>query len=263
MTDPAFPDRIGIGDGPAVPCKVIGFDFTRDGATSVVGHRDENGIMYIDSWEASSEPGPTFTVEQARLTAERTGWYAYSMPPRPASHYLVDVSAPPNSCSRCGIEQRGHGEDHAYVTPDNVLRLARMKARRAKRLEPPRPAAISPDMIVESRVNTGAFTAAMVRAMEGLGEAARRAGEQMRTFTAAIGGPGDEEGWGEPLNDADANWPDDASRVCAHICGGDHECDARAATSLKYELPSGGTRSMPICGPCYTSETAAKENVDA
>jgi hypothetical protein len=55
------------------------------------------------------------------------------------------------------------------------------------------------------------------------------------------------------------------SVTCAHVCGPDpdHACDARAVTRLAYNLPSGGTRSMPICGPCYESETAAKENVDA
>jgi hypothetical protein len=63
--------------------------------------------------------------------------------------------------------------------------------------------------------------------------------------------------WGQPLTDADANWPADASKVCAHICGGDHECDTRATGRLTYNLPSGGTRAMPICGPCHESEAPA------
>jgi hypothetical protein len=66
--------------------------------------------------------------------------------------------------------------------------------------------------------------------------------------------------YGEPLTEADANWPTQGE-TCAHVCGGgaDHVCDARATLRLKYELPSGGARSMPICGPCFESETASKE----
>lgn len=67
--------------------------------------------------------------------------------------------------------------------------------------------------------------------------------------------------WGDPLADSDANWPDDNSNICAHVCGGDpdHACDVRAATQLTYDLPSGGTRTMPVCRPCFNSEWAAKQ----
>jgi hypothetical protein len=67
-----------------------------------------------------------------------------------------------------------------------------------------------------------------------------------------------------PLEESDANWPSQGD-TCAHICGADpdHQCDARATTRLAYDLPSGGTRSMPICAPCNASETAAKENAHA
>lgn len=80
------------------------------------------------------------------------------------------------------------------------------------------------------------------------------AGEYVPSVTAGLS---------EPITDADANWPADASRICAHVCGCDHECDVRATTSLTYRLPSGGTRSMPICGPCHAAETAAKETANA
>lgn len=65
--------------------------------------------------------------------------------------------------------------------------------------------------------------------------------------------------WGMPLEDSDTNWPDDNSNICAHVCGGDpdHTCDVRAATQLTYDLPSGGTRTMPICQPCFNAEWAA------
>lgn len=66
---------------------------------------------------------------------------------------------------------------------------------------------------------------------------------------------------GDPLTPSDADWPAQGN-TCAHICGADpdHACDVRATSRLKYDLPSGGTRSMPLCGPCHASETAAKEN---
>lgn len=75
---------------------------------------------------------------------------------------------------------------------------------------------------------------------------------------------GDTADWGDPLTAADADWPAQGS-TCAHICGADpdHACDASASTRLTYPLPSGGTRSMPICSPCHESETAAKKNVNA
>jgi hypothetical protein len=48
LNDP-FPGRIGIGDGPESPCKVIAFDFARDGdAAAVVARRDANGVIHID-----------------------------------------------------------------------------------------------------------------------------------------------------------------------------------------------------------------------
>ena len=58
-----------------------------------------------------------------------------------------------------------------------------------------------------------------------------------------------------------ANWPEQGG-TCAHVCGpdSDHRCAASANCQLDYDLPSGGTRSMPICAPCWESEMAAKEH---
>lgn len=61
----------------------------------------------------------------------------------------------------------------------------------------------------------------------------------------------------------ETDWPnpdgsEDYGLTCAHICGDDdHVCDARAATSIVFTIPSGGQRSMPVCEPCYRAETAA------
>jgi hypothetical protein len=291
MPESAFPDRIGIGDGPEIPCRFVAFDFARtDVAPPIVGHRDADGTVHIDDRGPETTTARTFTVEQARFTAERTGRYDFSGL-RSASDLIVNISAPPNSCSRCGIEERGHGEEHAYIAPADVLRLARMKARRGKRLNPPRRIRPTPEMIGEFTVNLGAYGAAITRAFEGLSEAARTAGDRFREFAAVVGTeesaaedwanyvayyatygptaprelrlspdaePGPALDRGEPLTDADANWPTQGG-TCAHVCGPDpdHRCDARATTRLAYSLPSGGTRSMPICGPCHQSETAA------
>lgn len=94
------------------------------------------------------------------------------------------------------------------------------------------------------------------------GAARRLAATERQPERDAVAGQLD---WGEPLAAAYSNWPTDDSATCAHVCGGDpdHQCDARATTHLTYDLPSGGRRRMPMCGPCFASETAAKEHVDA
>jgi hypothetical protein len=51
--------------------------------------------------------------------------------------------------------------------------------------------------------------------------------------------------------------------TCAHVCGPDpdHECEARATTTLSYETP-GGKRTMPICQTCFNAEWAAKQRYE-
>lgn len=284
MPESAFSDHIGIGDNE-IPCKVVSFDLARDDAPPVVAQRDPEGTMRIVEWEASPAPGPTVEVEQARFTAERAGWFSFPGL-RPSSHYLVDTSAAPNSCSRCGELERSHGEDHEYVAPDDVLRLARMKARRQERLNPPRRMRLTPDMLVTFTVDFSGLTAALEGAIEAIrppreafeydyadtvyeADAERylvHASATGRRSSVRLSPDADPASidWGEPLEESDANWPVQG-RVCAHVCGGnaDHECDARATEQLTYALPSGGTRTMPICAACNAAEMAAKEHVDA
>jgi hypothetical protein len=83
-------------------------------------------------------------------------------------------------------------------------------------------------------------------------EAVRRAGRDDQIEPTSV-----------PIVDSDADWTA-RGETCAHVCGGDadHVCDARATTTLRYTLPSGGTRTMPICGACYAAETAM-ENAHA
>jgi hypothetical protein len=248
------------------------------GGTFVAGHRDADGTVHIDQWEADPAPGPTITVEQVTFTANQAGWYSIGEL-RPASGFLVDLDAPPNSCTRCGTDQRGHGEQHAYSAPSDAARLARMKSRRDRRLATPARFDLTPETLVELRVNTGILTAALARLQEGFDEMARVTGPVVQAIRdrhdviAAANRHADERiaawrgrldsaiEWGDPIETADADWPAQGS-TCAHVCGGnpDHACDARATTRLTYTLPSGGTRSMPICAPCFESETAAKEN---
>jgi hypothetical protein len=60
-----------------------------------------------------------------------------------------------------------------------------------------------------------------------------------------------------PLTDADRDWKS-YGNTCAHVCGADpgHACDARATTTLKHPLPSGGVRDLPLCSPCAQAEAA-------
>lgn len=130
--------------------------------------------------------------------------------------------------------------------------------------------AYPPDRIVEICVDTSALDAVISRATANIGNAVTiRRPVVSDDVLAAVNRRADERiarwrerratlDWGEPLTDADANWPDDNSNVCAHVCGGDagHVCDVRATERLTYELPSGGRRTMPLCGPCHAAERA-------
>lgn len=54
---------------------------------------------------------------------------------------------------------------------------------------------------------------------------------------------------------SERNWIEQGS-TCAHVCGPTpgHRCDAKAVTSLRHPLPSGGVRHLPLCGPCDAAE---------
>ncbi len=62
----------------------------------------------------------------------------------------------------------------------------------------------------------------------------------------------------DPELDAAKHWPAPSRAVCAHVCGPDagHSCEAKAATSLRFTLPSGGIRDLPLCEPCASAENA-------
>lgn len=65
-----------------------------------------------------------------------------------------------------------------------------------------------------------------------------------------------------PVQANERDWPSpdyssDYGTTCAHICGGDHECEARAVAQFRYRIPTGGWRGMPVCATCYDAETAA------
>jgi len=167
---------------------------------------------------------------------------------RTAASFRVCISVPPNSCARCGTEQRGHDTGHAYTAPDDALRLARMKERRRVRHNPPTAAPL-PEVLATFTADTTRFTQAMQR----LGEAVARSIEpfhaQLRSMALTLSSAAGE-----------AHWPADAkATTCAHVCGGspDHVCDARATTTIRHPLPSGGTRVLPLCVPCAQAEESA------
>jgi len=260
--DARYPDWIGVGDGPGIPCRVLGIDFAPDGGgPPVVGHRDADGVLHIDSAATARRPSHGEIVAHfSRL--------------RPAAGFLVDISAPPNSCARCGTDQRGHDGDHAYTQPDDALRLARMKERRRARLNPPPTVAALPDVLVTFAVDTTRLAESMRRLGEAISGALQPAVAAERARQAAIttgaAAPAESPGYeamrrailalptSGPILASDADW-DAQGSVCAHVCGGspDHVCDARATTTIRYRLPSGGTRALPLCAPCAEAETAA------
>lgn len=172
---------------------------------------------------------------------------------RTSADFLVDTSATPNGCTRCGELERGHAAAHDYVAPPDALRLARMKARREARLNPPVRQAFPPDLFITFTVDTGAFSAAMVRlacAMAAVGETMRPAAEGVRSAIRRTALDIELE--------AAKHWPAQGS-TCAHVCGPDpgHRCDARATTTLRHPLPSGGICDLPLCGPCAAAESPA------
>lgn len=279
----------------------------------------------------------------------------------------------PNGCVKCGQPERGHpGGDYAYVPPPDALRLARMRARREARLNPPARAETPPDLITTLTANTddwedasryllsqlrgprmrhstltlnpsrppetagvrvagllahggyvapvqaistpdpnepsiytvrpGADHPARMRIGDGdwvpcrvvgfdmtrdgdgtmvtgeLGEDGRfhleaeriyqfqieftAACENPAGFTPALASAGEAmralAAQLDPELEAARHW-EAQGRVCCHVCGPDpgHVCDARAVTSLRHPLPSGGVRDLPLCGPCNLAEAAA------
>ncbi len=257
-----YPDRIGVGDGPGAPCRVIGFDFTpdRDGPI-VTGRRDADGVLHIDSVRTPRRPSHDEIV--AHFSRLRT-----------AADFAVDITAPPNSCARCGTDQRDHDTGHAYVQPDDALRLARMRERRRARLTPRPQFAQLPDVLVTFTADTTRLADSVRRLGEAISGALQPAiaAERARqeSITAGTRTPAETPEYealrrailalstSGPILASDADW-DAQGAVCAHVCGGspDHVCDARATTTIRHPLPSGGTRALPLCAPCAEAETAA------
>lgn len=62
----------------------------------------------------------------------------------------------------------------------------------------------------------------------------------------------------DPELEAARHW-EAQGKVCCHVCGPDpdHRCDAKAVTTLRHPLPSGGVRDLPLCGPCNAAEASA------
>lgn len=227
-----YPSRIGVGDGEGWPCRFVAVDFARSDETAAVsGHRDADGILHLDRAGTERPPMVELNEHFSRL--------------RTSADFLVDVTAPPNGCERCGTLERDHATDHSYVTPADALRLARMKTRREARLNPaPRPALL-PEVFATFTADTSRLAEAMLRIGETITRSMQPVFAQIRSVAFTLSGA--------PV---EANWAAEGS-VCAHVCGPDpgHVCDARATTTIRHALPSGGTRTLPLCGPCHAAET--------
>lgn len=198
----------------------------------------------------------------------------------------------PNGCSQCGEQERGHTEAHGYTPPTDALRLARMRARRDARLNPPSRPAPPPNTVL----TLTAYADDFIDALRYVGDHARLFDEAAHALAARLRGPAAERARDirviaistpgtstqsihrprcrcslVPVLDPDSqpvagrtetrirdgDWPEQGS-TCAHVCGPDpgHVCDAKAVTSLRHTLPSGGVRDLPLCGPCARAESA-------
>jgi len=114
------------------------------------------------------------------------------------------------------------------------------------------PAAPPPDLLatITAQAND------LQRAFAAIGAALAPLAEQAHRAMAAVG-RATRLGTVAVLEDAgDADWPAQGA-TCAHVCGPDpsHTCDARATASVTHPLPSGGKRTLPLCGPCHAAET--------
>jgi len=230
------PGRIGVGDTPGIPCRVVGFDFTPDSdGPLVAGYRDADGALHIDSvgdasprvqvayWAQAMAPAFREFHEQMRHTLEAIG-----VSLRPLVEFIeqhpelrdMQPEPPTEGCHHfCGRWPEHDCDGEATGT------LAYRPGGR------------------EVPVCGGCRDATLARSPR---PPARDA--------AAL----------DPELEAAKHWTEHGG-ACAHVCGGgaDHRCGAKATTSLTYRLPSGGTRRMPICGPCKTAEEAALQDTHA
>lgn len=229
-----FPGRIGVGDGPGMPCRFVAADMAFRSAeqfphvplpapVSVAsGRRDEDGTVYFDvtfdrdalaRWIRSMNEALRAVGEEMRRSAE-----AAAQATRPLAEW---------------IQRNGEAIERAAVESADSYLAARMSrsVRVTRTLH-------SPDV-----------------------EDSERHFAQMRSaadfIVNADGAPTDAE-----LESA-KNWAAGGS-TCSHVCGPDpgHVCDARAVTMLRHPLPSGGTRTLPLCGPCADAEDAAQPDLE-
>jgi hypothetical protein len=216
-----FPDRIGIGGGPMVPCRIIGMDFTPEtGHTFVSGTREPDGTFRLDQVTYEGEiQGPVFPEGQT------------------------------------AVERMAALLDHYGVAPPAELVEAVDEDRR--RVDAQTLGDLPPDCVIELEADAGTLYAALRRA----GEAARQLAAGFQPMFDAVGRVGRSVGAIRSALDPELiegrDWPAE-SAVCCHVCGPDpgHTCDACATTSITHPLPSGGRRVLPLCGPCHHAETA-------
>lgn len=229
----------------------VGIDPAPGGAI-VTAHRGGNGVLYIDGVGAVSRDEfaawvSSFTEKMRPLMeAMRTRFETLCATLRPLADLLTELheqfpdpadwvlEPEPEGCHHlCG----GMPEHECLGDADGTFAY-REGGREIPMCAPCRAAAGG--FATTARMATR--LAAASRRADDL-DTARRAEREVRID------------YGDPIVPSDADWTARGD-VCAHVCGGnaDHACDARATTTLRYALPSGGTRDMPICEACHAAE---------
>lgn len=241
------PGRIGVGDGPGEPCRAVGVDFARTEAQDaadyllhqyaqgaharirlssdpeplVTGHVDADGVLHIDSAADA-------------LRDQVTRWAQAMTPAFQEFHEQMR-----RTVEAIGVSLRPLAE---FLEQHPELRN------------------MQPEPPVQGCHHLCGRWPEHECGGEATGTLAYRPGgreipmcDSCREVTLA----------GPPrpiLRGAERDWPADGkASTCAHVCGGspDHVCDARATTTIRHPLPSGGTRVLPLCGPCAVAENAA------
>ena len=229
MTDARFPDRIGIGDGPMVPCRIVPTGITPPDFSAI---RED-----IQRLRPSIGPDGVFRLDRIEATG------AQQLTPEQVAAWLAGMAPAFQAL-------REHMQRTMQALGVALRPLAEFIAQHPELLT------AEPEPATRGCHHWCGRWPAHSCAGEATGTLAYRPGGRE---VPMCDGCRDVTVTHQPralLPTSDRDWTERGS-TCAHVCGPDpgHCCDARATVSITHPLPSGGTRTLPLCGPCHQAET--------
>lgn len=218
-----LPSRIGVGDESGAPCRIFGMDI--DGPL-ISGVRESDGTFTLDRVSLPAAPSPYDAFRHLR--------FEFEVPTFPAGQSFAERMA-------ALIECYGLAPTPPLASPPTTMAdLAEAVAQQRRLVDAQTvgeiavgdPRVLGTDELLEYFAQVRPASHFVVDAPP----------EPARPVE-------------DPELEAAKHWPAQGN-VCAHVCGPDpgHVCDARAVTHLRHQLPSGGTRELPLCGPCADAE---------